>query len=633
MNPHEPVNILLVDDTPGKLLSYEAVLQDLGENLIKVTSARDALGELLRTEVAVILTDVCMPHLDGFEFAAMLREHPRCERTAVIFISAVHMADVDYVRGYNSGAVDYVTVPIVPEILRAKVKIFAELYRKTKQLERLNDQLEQRVSERTKELEASSAKLRESEQRLRLASQAAGFGTYDYDVGKDQFHWSSQLKPFTELAASGPSSIEAFLHTVYSDDRDAVLQSMIGENDTLEGRHEVEFRTVGTDGDIRWILDRGQLFTDIDISIGAEATRVRGTMLDITERKRAETHQHLLMAELDHRVKNILANVMAIASLSSKQVTSVPAFVRALQGRIQSMSTAHDLLRRNNWEGADFHKLARETLRAFQNNDGNIRVGGSAVRLKPKAAQSIALVLHELATNATKYGALSVPQGTVDLSCERIVNSGEDHLRLVWREKGGPPVTQPNKEGFGLTALRAAAYEADADVEIQFAPDGLKYTLEGPLIVREGESAPSSPPRPAPLPVEMPSQTAPKISRILVVEDEPLVALQLQAALEDEGYEVVGPATTLAEGLRLAQNDKFDLALLDINLGVENSSPIAVHLSDRRIPFVFSTGYTDSSTLPEQFRSIARLQKPYSIEEIRRVINNSAPRQTETVGT
>jgi DNA-binding response OmpR family regulator len=120
-------------------------------------------------------------------------------------------------------------------------------------------------------------------------------------------------------------------------------------------------------------------------------------------------------------------------------------------------------------------------------------------------------------------------------------------------------------------------------------------------------------------------QLAPKVCRILVVEDEPLVALQLQSTLEDEGYEVVGPAMTLAEGLRLAQSDKFDLALLDINLGTENSGPIALQLSDRRIPFVFSTGYTDSSTLPEQFRSIMRLQKPYSIEEIRRVISMRTP--------
>lgn len=630
MNPHEPVNILLVDDTPGKLLTYEAVLKDLGENLIKVTSARDALAELLRTDVAVILTDVCMPHLDGFEFAAMLREHPRCERTAVIFISAVHMADVDYVRAYNSGAVDYVTVPIVPEILRAKVKIFAELYRKTKQLERLNGELERRVSERTKELEASSAKLRESEQRLRLASQAAGFGTYDYDIGTDRIHWSSQLMPFAEAGDDAPGSLEALLGLVHDDDCEAVRQSMLGPNATPEGRHEVEFRTIGRNGDVRWILDRGQLFTDEHAGSSAISTRVRGTMLDITERKRAETHQHLLMAELDHRVKNILANVMAIASLSSKHATSVPAFVRALQGRIQSMSTAHDLLRRNNWEGADFHKLARETLRPFQNNDGNIRVGGSPVRLKPKAAQSVALVLHELATNATKHGALSVPQGTVDLICERTTAGGGDRLRLVWREKGGPRVEEPRKEGFGLTALRAAAHEADAEVEILFSPDGLSYSLEGPLAVREGESPTGSARRPAPLPAELPARRPQKVCRILIVEDEPLVALQLQSDLEDEGYEVVGPATTLAEGLRLAKNDEFDLALLDVNLGVENSGPIAVHLSDRRIPFVFSTGYSDTSTLPEQFRSIARLQKPYSIEEIRRVIRSSAAPQPQT---
>ena len=625
MSPHEPVNILLVDDTPGKLLTYEAILQDLGENLIKVTSARDALAELLKTEVAVILTDVCMPHLDGFEFAAMLRQHPRCERTAVIFISAVHLADVDYVRGYDSGAVDYVTVPVVPEILRAKVKIFAELYRKTKQLEKLNDELERRVSERTEELEASSAKLRESEQRLRLASQAAGFGTYDYDVGIDQIHWSSNLKPLSNPDADAPSSLEGLLSLVHTDDREDVRRSILGPPETPEGRHEVEFRTVGSDGDTRWLLDRGQLFTDVDQHGKPKSPRVRGTMLDITERKRAETHQHLLMAELDHRVKNILANVMAIASLSSKQASSVPTFVRALQGRIQSMSTAHDLLRRNNWEGADFHKLASESLRAFQNNDGNIRVKGTPVRLKPKAAQSLALVLHELATNASKHGALSIPQGTVDLSCERTADSGQDRLRFTWREKGGPPVEKPGKEGFGLTALRAAAYEADAEVEITFSPDGLSYTLEGPLLVREGETL-SSPARRQPTFVQaLPPQLAPRVCRILVVEDEPLVALQLQSTLEDEGYEVVGPAMTLAEGLRLAQSDKFDLALLDINLGTENSGPIALQLSDRRIPFVFSTGYTDSSTLPEQFRSIMRLQKPYSIEEIRRVISMRTP--------
>jgi len=160
----------MVDDQPGKLLSYEVILKELGENLLKASSAREALAHLLRTEIAVVLIDVCMPELDGFELAGMIREHPRFEKTAIIFVSAVQITDLDRVRGYAAGAVDYVPVPVVPEVLRAKVKVFAELYRKTRQLEHLNSELERRVADRTAALEASTLQLRalneELEQRI-----------------------------------------------------------------------------------------------------------------------------------------------------------------------------------------------------------------------------------------------------------------------------------------------------------------------------------------------------------------------------------------------------------------------------------------------------------------------------------
>jgi signal transduction histidine kinase len=165
------VNILLVDDQPAKLLTYETILSDLGENLIKATSAREAMDCLLKTEIALILLDVSMPEMDGFELAAMIRQHPRFKKTAIIFISAVLMTDFDRIKGYQSGAVDYIPVPVVPEILRAKVALFTELYRKTWQLEQINRELEERVSERTAELEASVKRLQQSEARLREESE------------------------------------------------------------------------------------------------------------------------------------------------------------------------------------------------------------------------------------------------------------------------------------------------------------------------------------------------------------------------------------------------------------------------------------------------------------------------------
>src|SRR5215212_3749456 len=142
MMDHEKVNILLVDDQPAKLLAYEVILKQLGENLVVATSGREALEYLLKNEIAVILVDVCMPELDGFELASLIRDHPRFRKTAMIFVSAIQVTDIDRLRGYEMGAVDYLPVPIVPEVLRAKIRVFTELYRKTRQLERLNVELE-----------------------------------------------------------------------------------------------------------------------------------------------------------------------------------------------------------------------------------------------------------------------------------------------------------------------------------------------------------------------------------------------------------------------------------------------------------------------------------------------------------
>src|SRR6202049_2589586 len=186
---HDKVNVLLVDDQPAKLLASEEILRGLGENLVKASSAREALEFLLKNEAAVVLIDVCMPELDGFQLAAMIRDHPRFQRTAIIFISAIHLTDVDRLRGYKMGAVDYVPVPVIPEVLRAKVRVFAELFRKNRQLEQLNRELERRVAERTAELKSSTTRLLKSEQRRTLAIAAGNMGSWDWDRATGECAW------------------------------------------------------------------------------------------------------------------------------------------------------------------------------------------------------------------------------------------------------------------------------------------------------------------------------------------------------------------------------------------------------------------------------------------------------------
>jgi signal transduction histidine kinase len=165
----DKVNILLVDDQPGKLLAYEAMLEQLGENLIKASSGREALEHLLKHDFTVVLMDVSMPELDGFELAQMIRAHPRHQKTAIIFVSAVHLTDLDRLKGYETGAVDYVSVPVVPELLRAKLSVFIELYRKRQESERLTTELELRVAARTAELEAAIARQTELAAQLQAA--------------------------------------------------------------------------------------------------------------------------------------------------------------------------------------------------------------------------------------------------------------------------------------------------------------------------------------------------------------------------------------------------------------------------------------------------------------------------------
>jgi PAS domain S-box-containing protein len=620
MSEKDRVNILVVDDQPAKVLTYQAILKELDEHLITAGSAREAFDQLLRHDFALVLIDVGLPDLDGFQLASMMREHPRFEKTPIIFVSAIHLTDFDRLRGYESGAVDYVPVPIVPEILRAKVKVFIDLYRATRELQRVNEALEDRVKQRTAELEASTQRLQESEERLRLASNAAQFGTYDFDPATGLIHCSSQLNGLLGLPADDGKHVElaAFLSLVHEEDRQAVRDCLTGARREQDDRHNIEFRILRPDRSVIWLLDRGRAFFSPE---SEGPVRVMGTVLDVTERKQTEERQLLLMAELDHRVKNILANVSAIARLSSRRITSVDDFVRALDARIQAISRAHSMLRRDSWTGISLKSYLSELLDPFvASKTSNIAFEGDDLWLKPKAAQSLVLVFHELATNAAKYGALSVPDGQVKVSWTRNRDIGRDWVTLVWAESGGPRIEVAGANGFGLTVIRAASLELGAKVDHRFTPAGVEFSLGGPLEqtakLKHGASRAS--PWQGSRDLITPSDAQ---YRVMVLEDEALIAMQVKSDLESAGHIVIGPAQTLEQGIELAETEQMDFALLDLRLGEELSTPVADQLFMRGIPFAFSTGFEDRTILPTHLQGIPRLAKPYPIGGIAQMVD------------
>src|SRR5256714_5335725 len=424
----DKVNILLVDDQPSKLLTYEVILRELGENLIKASSGKEALEQLLKNEIAVVLMDVSMPELDGFQLASMIREHPRFQKIAMIFVSAIYLAEIDHLRAYEMGAVDYVPVPVVPEVLRAKVRVFTDLYRKNRQLEQLNAELERRVAERTAELEASTVRLLQSEQRRSLALAAGNLGSWEWDLTTGKVVWDEgQHAIYGVTPGQFVVTPEHFKVLIVPEDWERL---QLGMQSLLEhGRpHQGEFRIRRPNGEVRWCASTAAASQD---STG-KVIRISGVTMDITERKEAEERQAMLAREVDHRAKNAMAIVQSIVRLT--KADGISSYISIIEGRIKALSRAHALLSNSRWQGADLDKLADEELAPYRSAHlERISIFGPKVMLEPTKAQTLALALHELATNAAKYGALSAATGKLVLWWEMQA----DALTIHWQETGG----------------------------------------------------------------------------------------------------------------------------------------------------------------------------------------------------
>jgi len=248
------------------------------------------------------------------------------------------------------------------------------------------------------------------------------------------------------------------------------ILARLGRGETLD-RYPARLRA--RDGSIRDVLiSSSALFRD------GRFVHTRCITVDVTERKQAEEHQKLLMAELNHRVKNTLAVVQSIAAQTLRRTTSLEGFAESFNGRLRALATAHSLLTRGNWRSAGLEKLVQEALKAHGTGRGAFETRGPELDLSPKQTLALSLVLHELATNAAKYGALSRRSGRVDIHWEILAGNGSGTLRLGWVERGGPPAKQPQAKGFGTTLIqRLVSYDLDGAFDVTYEPDGLRCEI------------------------------------------------------------------------------------------------------------------------------------------------------------
>ncbi|WP_293901220.1 HWE histidine kinase domain-containing protein [Phenylobacterium sp.] len=446
--------------------------------------------------------------------------------------------------------------------------------------------------------------------RLELALQAAGLGEFQWDLERNTLLVSDRMAAITGFPAGDVSQVGDLMDLhAHPDDRErfrayrtAAVQS--------GSAFDVRFRMIRpTDGATIWLRLAGAISRD---AAGA-AKRITGIVEDVSRHHLEEDTRQQLMSELDHRVKNVLAAVQALAQQTAKRTTSLEGFLSTFGGRLKAMASANELLTAARWRGAAIDHLAAAELGAIA--PGQASWEGPELFLTPRAANALSLALHELATNAVKFGALSVEDGHVALRWSALPNGG---FELVWTESGGPTVTPPARRGFGSTLLnQVTGRELNGETVVDYRPAGVRVRLlAGPQAMAERPDVVPEAPTVRVTETVATSRGPANLkgARVLIVEDAVLLALELETGLSEAGAQVVGPAYELEEALALL-DQKIDAAVLDANLNGRSVTPVAELLRQRGIPFVFATGYGETGGAPGGF-SAPVIRKPYDVTQV-----------------
>ncbi|WP_333572891.1 HWE histidine kinase domain-containing protein [Sphingomonas sp.] len=376
------------------------------------------------------------------------------------------------------------------------------------------------------------------------------------------------------------------------------------------------------------VRGRSLPFSEVELRI---AEVLRASLIEVVlrlsddaqeERQRASERQELLIAELNHRVRNILGLIRGLVRQSRAPGMDAAAYIRLLEGRIEALARAHDQITEDNWAPAPLGRLLRTEAAAYLGDrSGRLEQDGPMVLLRPAAFSTLALVFHELMTNSAKYGALS-DSGTVSV---RWWLDPEGDCRVEWRERGGPVVQPPTRQGFGTTIIqRSVPYDLGGKATVRYPLTGLEaeFCIPARHVVLDGAAAEKHA-RDVEGPVMLPAsgELRPVLQGpVLLVEDSLIIAMDAEDILLRLGADRVATAASIGSALEEIGTERFDVAILDVNLGAENSLPIADRLRAEGVPYAFATGYGEQLQLGEDHAGVPVLQKPYTAVNMARML-------------
>ena len=582
--------IVLADDNADMRDYVQRLLTQSGYEVEPAVDGRAALAAIRRQRPDLVLADVMMPGLDGFGLLRALRDDPDLAGLPVVLLSA-RAGEEARIEGLEAGADDYLVKPFSARELVARIESHLGMAR-------LRDEASEAMRVRTAQFET-------------LLNRAP-IGVYMVDADFRIRHVNPVALPvFGEIEGGieGRDFAEV-IHILwrkeFADEVVRVFRHTLETGEPYVSPGQTEFRADRErDEHYEWRLDR--------ILLPDGRFGVVCYFRDISHLVEAENTRQLLVHELNHRVKNTLANVQAIAQQTLRGTRDPAEFVKRFSGRIQSLARIHSLLTQSTWQGTDLQALIRDQLVQETAEETRVSMHGPGLHLDAQMALHLAMVIHELGTNSAKYGALSSPEGRLSVSW----SIRGRRLHLKWSERGGPPISAPVTRGFGTTLIEQSAKGQGGAAHMLVEAEGVTWEIILPLphpqTAFASEVQPAGGARPRAVPPRAPAPLAGL--RLLVIEDEPLIALDHVERLRSAGAASVNSTGVEAEALRVIEEGTFDAALLDANLHGRPVDPIAAALARHRIPFVFVTGY-GRQALPESFRQAPVLTKPFRDDEM-----------------